>query len=151
MFGTVYPGVVHLGEIVVLGRQPKNRHGGNSIFGKPLGQAGGVQCLVDGVSRPTEQPHLLAGDHGHGTGFGQPVQRLAAGVEARHAPDQRGAPLRREIDRPGGRAIRVQIAKRMAVIGDRALGMVEHVRKQAGGVGQLGLADAGRRHGNQSA
>ena len=44
------PGVVHLGEIVILGGQPEHRDRGQSVGGKPSGQFYRVQNFIYGVA-----------------------------------------------------------------------------------------------------
>ena len=55
------PGVVDLGEIVILGGQPEDRNRGQSVGGKPSCQFHRVQDFINGVAGARKQSHLLAG------------------------------------------------------------------------------------------
>ena len=52
--------MVHFGEIVVLGGQPKDRYGGKSLRVQLLGQADRRQRLINTVCGTGKQAHLLA-------------------------------------------------------------------------------------------
>ena len=56
----------HFGEVVVVGGHPEHRHHGRAatLFEEPSRLEGG-QRLVEDVQGSTEEPRLLAGDHGH--------------------------------------------------------------------------------------
>ena len=86
--------VVDLGEIVILGGQPEDRHGGQSLRAQPLGQLDGMQNFVKSVGRAEEQSHLLPGDYRHRLRAGQHLERAALRIPLAQGGDQRG-PLRR--------------------------------------------------------
>jgi hypothetical protein len=69
VLGIEYPRMVDLGEIVILGGQPEDRHSGNPLAGQLPRQARGRERFVDRVSRAGKQAHLLARHYGHGIGF----------------------------------------------------------------------------------
>ncbi len=60
-------------EIVIFRGHPKNRHCGDSTARQLFGNLHGAERLINGISGPAEQPHLLSRYDG-GCAFLQPVQ-----------------------------------------------------------------------------
>ena len=88
------PGVIDLGEIVVFGGQPEDRHRRNAVVGEPRGQLDRVQNFVNGVAGPGKQADLLSGDNRDGARLRQPFERRAvadSALEARR-PARRAGP-----------------------------------------------------------
>ena len=74
--GVQEPGVIRLGEIVVVPRDPEHRHDGHPPL--PLEaarQRDRRQGLVDGVERPGEEPGLLAGREDQDVARREPIAR----------------------------------------------------------------------------
>ena len=140
------PGVVDLGEIVILGGQPEDRHRGQSVVGQPCGQLHRVQDFVNGVARAGKQSHLLAGHHGDGPGC---ARRSSAGLSGFCTRNASISAARRSAENSicrGGGLKRFQSAQGMLVKRGGSVGMIQYVREQARGVGQIALADAGTVH-----
>ena len=144
--GAEDPNVVDLGEIVILGGQPEDGHGGNAVFGKPCGHPDGVEHLVNCVGRPGKQPHLLTRYHRERSRLGQPLERLARRVFDRQGGDEGGAALGGEPDLRGCGLKGFEIAQGMAVKTGDAVRVIQHIREQGGGMRQVGMPDAGTVH-----
>jgi hypothetical protein len=56
--------VIHLGEIVVFGREPEYRDCLNPARGETFRGSNGFESFVKGVCRTAEKANLLAGDNG---------------------------------------------------------------------------------------
>ena len=83
VLGVEQQAVIDFGKVMVLARQPENRHSRQTFLGQFFRQLHRGQRLIDAVGRPAKQPHLLAGDDGQGVGPAQPLDIfLAAGIAA---------------------------------------------------------------------
>jgi len=146
VLGVEDPRVVDLGEVVVFGGQPENRHGGETLRGEPFRQAGGVQRFVNGVGGAGEQPDLLARGDRQRAWLRQALQGRARRILHPQGFHQRGAPLRRQVHCASRRLERRQIAQRVMIETRRAIRMIRNVRGQTRDTGQFGLADAATGH-----
>ena len=127
-----YPGVVDLGEIVILGGQPEDGHRGNAVARTATRQLHRVQHFVNGVRRAGKQPDLLAGDHRHGSGLRQPIERGTRRILHSQRVDsaRRAAPAESRI-LAGRLPEGLEIANGMAIERRGAVRMIQHVREQA--------------------
>ncbi len=65
-----HPGVIHFGEIVILGGQPEHGHRRDALIAELPRHVRRRHGLINGVRRAGKQSDLLAGDDGHGAGLG---------------------------------------------------------------------------------
>ncbi len=96
-------GVIGLGEVVVVSRDPEERdHGAMPPSGQHLGERGGRQRLVDRVERPREERGLLPCSDDEHAGLGEArAQRGLPGARD-DGGQERGVEPARQGRRPGG-------------------------------------------------
>ena len=75
-----HPGVVHFGEVVILGGQPEHGDRRNALRAERFGQLYRAERFVDGVCRAGEQAHLLARHHGDRARLGKLAKRRAVRI-----------------------------------------------------------------------
>ena len=127
---------------MVFRSQPENGDRGNSALGKIARQAGGGNSFINGVSRPAEQPHLLAGYDGYGARLGEPTQAFGVPILRLERANQRRAAVIRIVDLPGGGYKRSRIVRIVPVEAGYSREVVTEIRKQPGRSRQFRVPDA---------
>ena len=72
--------MIDFGEIVILGRHPEDRHGGDPARVQILGQPRRRQRFIDGVRGTGKQPDLLPGDDRHGPRLSEARDQSIPGI-----------------------------------------------------------------------
>ncbi len=87
-----HPGVIHFRQVVIFGREPKNRNRGYALLLQMLRQFHRRQSFKDRVRRSREQTHLLAGHHRDRARLGQLRQCRGVSVLLAQSADYTLAP-----------------------------------------------------------
>ena len=133
------PDVIDFGKIVILGRQPEDRHGRDSARVQILGQARRRERFINGVRRTRKQTDLLPGEDRYGPGLGeardQSVPRI---LRFQNSCDGRAAIIR-ILDLARRRGVRFPMVRIVAVKARDAVKMIGEIGKKLRGAGDLSV------------
>ena len=125
--GVEDPAMVDLGEVVILGGEPEDGHGGNAAGIEVGGEARGGERFIDGVTRAGEQPDLLSGDDGYGGGLREQIDLRRRAVLFTESGDDSSAAMRGEIDLTRGFGVAFRVLEIVLVETGRAVVVVDEV------------------------
>ncbi len=133
---------MNLVEIVIFRGHPKNRHGWNAVLRQFLCNLDGRQSLIDGVSRPAKQSHLLPRNNRNRSLFKsvQIGERLGSGPKSDILPAKNRRDFRSSIVRIVdllSRALHRGHGRRMSVEGLHSFKMIEVFKKKLRLMGEL--------------
>ncbi len=140
------PGMIDLGEVVVLGSQPEQRHRRDPPGAQCAGSVHRRQGFVNRVRRARKQPDLLAGNDSHGSRLGQQIERLTGPVLGRQRLNQSRAAIVGIIQLVRGRGKRIAGVRIVPVESRHPVEMIGEVGKQRGSAREVGMADTSRFH-----
>lgn len=140
------PDVIHLCEIMILGRQPEHGNGGNAAVRHFARDARRGDGFVDGVRRSGKQADLLTRDDRDRAWLREPAQGVVFPILADQRAHHRRAAIVRinHLCRRGPQRIRMVWI--MPVKASDAIEMIGEIGEQPGGPGELGMSDTGRVH-----